>query len=252
MDKLNYMDHIIRTILERVKNSLRYIIREYKKSNLRRFLHWVKVGHFIRWMKIRRYSKKNQVVCLQIGGGRHSISDCINGDLIDGDIYLNAIYRLPFKNETIDFIFCEQFLEHLSLVEGKKLMAEIFRILKPGGVVRIATPSLNGLIDVYRNQNALVDQKEVIARHRRNHNPDCQNACHLLNDFFHLWGHKFIYDETTLAEIMTSTGFKNLVWQEFGKSEHHILMDRERHADIEWIKHAFTIICEATKAIEAR
>lgn len=201
-----------------------------KRNKFRQFSHWLKSGHAIRQLRIKKYLSTNNLVCLQIGGGRHAIKDWLNADIIAGEIYLNATKKLPFPDESIDFIFAEQFIEHLSYIGGNFFLNEAFRILKYEGVIRVATPNLDGLIDVYKDQNDNVIQEDVISRHRRNHNPQCQNYCHFINDIFHLWGHKFIYNKKTLEETINTAKFKKVEWKIFGKSSYEALKNRERHA----------------------
>jgi len=183
-----------------------------------------------------------------VGGGRHTIPGWLNGDIIAGDIYLDATKRFPLPDNCLDYIFAEQFLEHISYESGLHFLREAYRVLKPGGVIRQATPVLGGLIDVYLDQNKVVSQRVAIQRHV-NHLGYAGgfNACRFLNDFFRLWGHQFIYDWETLADAHRQAGFINIQWPSFGESDHQPLRNRERHADVDWMKSAFVIICEATK-----
>lgn len=50
--------------------------------------------------------------------------------------------RLPYADSTIDYVYTSHFLEHLARADAKRLIAEVFRILKPGGVARIVVPDL--------------------------------------------------------------------------------------------------------------
>jgi len=49
---------------------------------------------------------------------------------------------LPFPDNSVDFIFNEHFLEHLTVEEGIQAIKDFFRVLKPGGTMRIAMPDL--------------------------------------------------------------------------------------------------------------
>ncbi len=201
----------------------------------------------VRQTRIRRYLTQHDQPALQVGGGQHVLAGWLNGDLIAGDIYLDARQRLPFPDNSLDYIFGEQFLEHLTFQEGQDFLAEAYRVLKPGGLMRQSTPNCRGVVDVYQAQNPMVSQETAVLRHRLSHNPDCDNACQFLNDFFHLWGHRFLYDRPTLAVALEKAGFRNLQWQLFGLSEHPMLRGRERHADVAWMQSAFILICEVQK-----
>lgn len=223
-----------------------------KKSKPFRF--WLRRSHLIRKWYIRKWlNNTGSPRILQVGGGEYSIPGALNGDIIDGDVYIDATKNLPLPSESIDYIFTEQFIEHLSFREGKHFTREAHRVLKPGGVIRQATPSLQGLIDVYKNQNEHVSQHAAIERHVSNHEEivSGDRAAHFLNDFFQLWGHEFIYDRETLWLLHSEAGFDSLEWKKFGCSSHEPLSGRERHADLEWMKDAFCLICEASKSEES-
>ena len=223
------------------------IYESFKRGNIKRSIHFLFSSHLIRTIKIIKFLKQD-VVKLQVGGGRHVKDGWINGDLIAGDIYLNAKKKLPFPDNSVDFIFAEQFIEHISLSDGKSFIKESNRILKPGGVLRLATPDLFLLFEVYLDENEIVSQEEVLERHQNNHGTQVISPCHFINEMFRKWGHKFIYDYGTLKKILYSAGFEEVNRLSFGESSIEELQNLERHADTEWMKNAFQIILETKKA----
>ena len=56
------------------------------------------------------------------------------------DFYYQKGDRLPFDNDSINFIFSEHFFEHLFFDESLSLLKECYRILKPFGVIRTCVP----------------------------------------------------------------------------------------------------------------
>src|SRR5215813_6484794 len=50
--------------------------------------------------------------------------------------------RLPHSDGSIDYVYSSHFLEHLPLQSARRLIKEMFRVLKPGGVARIVVPDL--------------------------------------------------------------------------------------------------------------
>jgi predicted SAM-dependent methyltransferase len=219
------------------------------RSKLKEYKHLFTSGHFIREIKIKKWLNSDGKKLLQVGCGPHSIEGAMNADILRGDIYLDATNYLPFPSYSIDYIFTEQFIEHLTFEEGKFFISEAFRVLKNSGVIRQATPSLKGLIDIYEGENKFVDTQEAIGRHVSNHSPQTSGdkPSHFLNDFFRLWEHEFIYDKETLADIHMDAGFESISWKSFGNSSYPELSNLERHADADWMKRAFVIICEASK-----
>lgn len=59
-------------------------------------------------------------------------------------------YGVPFEDESVDFVFSSHMLEHLFLDDARRLVSDIFRVLKPGGLVRIGVPDLAVALDLYR------------------------------------------------------------------------------------------------------
>ena len=243
----------IKTVLKKyplLKKIILKLRNEFKRGHIRQIIHFFINGHVISKLKISRYYKNNEIKKLQIGGGNHLKRGWLNGDILNGNIYLNATDKFPIESSSFDYIFAEQFIEHLDFESGKKCLKECFRVLKPNGIVRMATPDLKGLLSIYNNTNSIVNSKEVLSRHRKNHNQDCLNLCHFLNDNFRFWGHSFIYDVETLETLLLDIGFQNINHVRFGVSNFPELNGLEIHADAEWMKSAYQIIIEVKKSNE--
>ena len=56
---------------------------------------------------------------------------------------------LPFADESIDICYSSHMIEHLIPAEAHRLLAEIFRILSPNGIIRIVVPDLELLVNNY-------------------------------------------------------------------------------------------------------
>lgn len=56
---------------------------------------------------------------------------------------------LPFGSEIFDFINIAEVIEHVA--DPKKVMSEVFRVLKPGGLVYVSVPNRYGLKDQHFN-----------------------------------------------------------------------------------------------------
>lgn len=103
---------------------------------------------------------------LHIGCGTNYFEDWTNIDNnSDNNIQrldLNWDLRnpLPYEENSVDFIFNEHFLEHLTVLEGLKALMDFKRILKPDGIMRIAIPDLADCIKLYNNDNWKEDNAE--------------------------------------------------------------------------------------------
>ena len=53
---------------------------------------------------------------------------------------------LPYPDGAVDAIYSSHMLEHIYLNEAKVLLSEAFRVLRPGGVIRLALPDAERLV----------------------------------------------------------------------------------------------------------
>lgn len=63
--------------------------------------------------------------------------------------YLDLTRRFPFADSSIDAVLASHVLEHLTADEARSCMAEIHRVLRPGGIVRVAVPDLDSVVAGY-------------------------------------------------------------------------------------------------------
>ena len=105
-------------------------------------------------------------------------------------------------------------IEHVPYADGATMLRECFRVLRPGGTVRIVTPDLaflRALLD-----DASHPQRDAYMAFYQRHNRlgDPFTVTHLVNHFVRAWGHQFIYDRGTLAGLLRSAGFEDVEPQE--------------------------------------
>lgn len=108
--------------------------------------------------------------------------------------------KFPFENNTVDFIISSHVLEHITESEGKAFLTELYRIMKPGAVARIAVPDAETLIGLYsKKQLSMFDEI----------NNGCQYAQFESAKFWSLLfeGHKIAYDFDGLKTLASSVGF---------------------------------------------
>ena len=68
----------------------------------------------------------------------------------DGTIQHYDICRpLPFPEDTFDSVYALHIIEHLTPEEAGEFVAEVFRLLRPGGIFRVSTPDLEGIVRAY-------------------------------------------------------------------------------------------------------
>lgn len=83
---------------------------------------------------------------INLGSGRRKVEGYINIDINPNtkpDIVRNIEKGLPFSDNTVDEIITEHFLEHVNDIQF--VMYEIWRVLKPGCLVKVIVPIGKGL-----------------------------------------------------------------------------------------------------------
>lgn len=68
---------------------------------------------------------------------------------VDEVIEMNILRGLSFPDATFDAVYSAQFIEHLTPSEGEKVLRDVARVMKPGGVIRLVTPDLEELARTY-------------------------------------------------------------------------------------------------------
>lgn len=173
--------------------------------------------------KIASYLADAAIAKLQIGAGTHDLKGWLNTDFFPESreqIHLDATEPFPFPDASFDLIFSEHVIEHVPLQGGINMIDEAFRILKPGGRLRISTPPLEFLLKAYSNSKDALN-KRYLDWHFESYNPESlsKSPVVLFNDYMRMWGHVFIYDEILLKDLFRRSGFVDVRNFEINKSD---------------------------------
>ena len=93
---------------------------------------------------------------LQLGCGSHPLDGWLNTDASPraADVMrLNAARPFPFPDDAFAYVYSEHMIEHVSFRSAERALAESFRVLVPGGKIRVSTPDLAFLIDLWRRDD---------------------------------------------------------------------------------------------------
>lgn len=210
------------------------------------------LGKLTRQRKIKRYFESYPARKLQIGSGQNILKGWLNTDLKPAKeiVFLDVRKRFPFDDRSFDYILCEHLIEHMEYQKGIELLCECFRILRPGGKIRIATPDLRFLIELYNPEKTELQNRYIswVVDSFLSNIGICQDTF-VINNFFRDWGHKFIYDYKLLQDAMSRVGFINIARYNVGESDDENLRRLEAHEQI--ISDEFnkleTLVCEGAK-----
>ena len=159
------------------------------------------VGRAWSGRRLRRLAASASPVRLHLGCGPRLLPGWINVDYVLGaDVLLDLRRPLPLPDASADYVYSEDFLEHLPFQAGKRLLAECARVLKPGGTIRLATPDLTGLAQAYLERS-----ERSLAWYRKQFGGITTYA-QMFNTGMRAWGHQFLYDEEALRSVLEPLG----------------------------------------------
>jgi predicted SAM-dependent methyltransferase len=189
----------------------------------------------------RLLKKHKKCVCLNLGCGTDYKEGWINIDnntdnnITKLDLNWDLRNPLPFPDNSVDFIFNEHFVEHLTPEESKIALLDFRRVMKKGGVMRIAMPDLELAIEIY------LDPKWRDRPYIKNFKLDyVQTKAELLNMGFRFWDHKWFYDWEELERRLKEVGFTEIKRAEHSRSVYKELCGLETREES-------LLIAEATK-----
>lgn len=126
---------------------------------------------------------------------------------------------LPFPDNSAAALYASHVLEHLYREEGQHLIAESFRVLGAGGVLRVVVPDLQAIVEEYlRNGAACGDSSTSDAlspadrlNQRLLMRWPTPISSHLLYRIYSSWqdfhSHKWMYDADSLSTLFKKAGF---------------------------------------------
>ena len=205
--------------------------------------------------RYRAYLRQHATRKLQIGAGANLLAGWLNTTLYPftrGTVFLDASRPFPLPDASIDLVFSEHTIEHLEYDEAAFMLGECHRILRSGGRIRIATPDLARIVALYTQPEA-PDQARYIRWIMDNFRPKIgeDSPAHVINQSFHGWRHKFIFDEVTLRAALLAAGFRDVRRYAAGQSDYGPLRGIERHGEVVGSDEAMryeTMVLEAAKA----
>lgn len=181
------------------------------------------------------YLDKDRSTRLHVGCGTVKLKGWINADLDPrAQLVINIKHNLPFPENYLDRIYSEHVLEHVPVECGLAFMKEAYRTLKPGGIIRIAMPDLDDIVDGYTN-----GWKRFDWVHWPGHK-FIETKAEMINIAFRWWGHQYLYNSEELDRRLREAGFSAITFCDHGASEHQDLKNLETRADSR-------LVVEATK-----
>lgn len=156
---------------------------------------------------------------LHLGCGPVLKPGWVNIDMFpaDGVHTLDLRESIPLPDGSCSLIYSEHFFEHIGYPRNAELLLrDYLRLLQPGGRVSIGVPDGELGLRAYAGD----DSQQFFAIAKERWHPDWANTrMEQINYMFRQEEeHKFIYDEETLAGLLTRVGFHQVRRRDFDPS----------------------------------
>jgi SAM-dependent methyltransferase len=172
---------------------------------------WAKRAHYVDQQR-NRLAVLDDVGSLQLnlGSGRRHLPGRIGIDVQQSDLRLNLRWGSSFPDGAARYVYFAHLFEHLYYRDAQVLLGEVYRVLRPDGILRLVVPDIAAWIVAYSRDEgpffdgraglwpALGDYDTPLARLLA-----YADAGALPGD---LGAHKFGYDFATLAASCGAPG----------------------------------------------
>jgi predicted SAM-dependent methyltransferase len=117
---------------------------------------------------------------------------------------------LPFADQSVSCIYSSHTFEHFSWAESLTVAKECFRVLRPGGVLRVVVPDLQLIAREYLRNSDPMASHRFVGR---------LLLSHTIHDLFHRGAHHSqMFDESSLIALLRQAGFEEPIVSNFMQS----------------------------------
>jgi predicted SAM-dependent methyltransferase len=170
-----------------------------------------------RWIRdpgvIRDYLESHSVRKLQLGAGGNDPRGWLNTDIAPAgdEVYLDATKRFPFPDGSFHYVFSEHMIQAVPWEGGLAMLKECYRVLAPGGKLRVVTPNLAKFVQLLMGKPDGDAQRFIAAKLRLSGWPETPvPGAYIFNRQLRHWGDQFLYDPATLRKSLELVGFKQI------------------------------------------
>lgn len=131
----------------------------------------------------------------------------------------NVTEGLPFTDSSVISLYSSHFIEHLNFTEGKNFLKEGYRVLKPGGIIRIVCPDLTIWLDkltakevdrdFFNTYKQFVDI-DYFENYLYSEVDNLKTKFQVFNSMILNWEHKWMWEYESFKLELENIGYKNI------------------------------------------
>lgn len=175
-------------------------IRQLQEEIQKRGVDKLHVGcglvHLEGWLNIL-YERREEYGRIKEKGGRLLLN-------------YNLLKTWPIVDNVIAYIAGSHFIEHLDLNHGMVFLRESFRVMKPGGAIRLSCPDLEIYARNYVEGNTAFFQNKLIREWCAFSKAETPGEILAAKAYDSGGSHKWFYDFASLKHILESAGFRDV------------------------------------------
>lgn len=142
-----------------------------------------------------------------------------------GVVFADVSRRIPTESDSVAFIYCSHMIEHLSRWQALAFTRECERVLRPGGVLRLATPDLALLVRDYLDRSShLLGEGGTPAdafceEYGAYVDPQGSRIRKLVRKLAGGDSHQWLYDAESLTKLLNEGGFSEVGQRRYREGE---------------------------------
>ena len=136
---------------------------------------------------------------LHLGSAGNYLDGWVNVDLLgmEADVVWDLRSGIPFPDGSAEAVVLEHVIEHFTYADDLDLLAECFRVLTPGGIIRLGVPDFGRYIESYAGDGSFIDEVR----------PGRPTRLLAVAEVALDHGHRSVWDGETLVRLLTESGF---------------------------------------------
>lgn len=209
-----------------------YFVR-FVANRLRAARSRVLYGHYVRRRNIANYMNNHKLRKLHFGAGSVELAGFLNSDLF-GKVPVDITRRLPFEDGTIDLIYSNHVVEHITKADFKYFLLESRRILKKGGLNIMSMPSIQKVARL------LFGDKQDLTEPLKKHfieafmEEEEFTPSEYLNLIMRGFDHKFLYDFPLINCLAQKAGYSSVILIDNSSFPDDVLREYAKNCPVAW------------------